>query len=108
MLLSQAQKFITPSSLRRRIAVPEEALTVFGATVLSLMLEKGVRTQAQLLRLLEKEGCKASQSGFSNWLHGRHGANKDFLPAFARALKLYPSARRSALRWRMRSVRTKS
>jgi hypothetical protein len=52
------------------------------------MLEKGVRTQAQLLRLLEKEGFKASQSGFSNWLHGRHGADKDFPPAFARALKL--------------------
>jgi hypothetical protein len=74
--------------MRRRIAVPEEALTVFGATVLSLMLEKGVRTQAQLLRLLEKEGFKASQSGFSNWLHGRHGANKDRPPAFAPALKL--------------------
>jgi arginine repressor len=36
------------------------------------MLEKGVRTQAQLLRLLEKEGFKVSQLGFSSWLYGHY------------------------------------
>ena len=69
--------------------MPKESLTVFGSTVLSLMLEKGVRTETAPRRLLEKkEGLKVSQAGLTGWLYRRYGVTKDFPPAFARALNL--------------------
>jgi hypothetical protein len=66
----------------------ERILTEFGATVLSLMAEKGVRTQGELVDLLEHEGLKVSQPGLSGWLYGRHGVQKEMPVALAEALKL--------------------
>lgn len=63
-------------------------LTEFGATVLSLMNERGVTSQAELVALLEKHDLGISQPGFSKWLYGRSAASSRFPQAFADALGL--------------------
>lgn len=68
--------------------VDAKVLTQFGATVLSLMAEKGITTHAELLRLLDREGLRISQPGFSAWLYGKNPAAKDFPVKFTRALHL--------------------
>lgn len=66
----------------------QRALTQFGATVLSLMNDKGVTSQTALLALLEKEDLEITQPGFSRWLYGEVSVRKEFPAAFASALGL--------------------
>lgn len=71
--------------------VDARVLTQFGSTVLSLMAEKGVRTQSELVGLLHEEGLRVSQQGFAGWIYGKHGVAKEFPEALARALRLSES-----------------
>jgi hypothetical protein len=66
----------------------QKALTEFGATVLSTMNEKGVTSQTAMLALLEKQGLKITQPGFSRWLYGEVSVRKEFPEAFSDALAL--------------------
>lgn len=66
----------------------ERTLTEFGATVLSIMHERGITSQAKMVELLGKQGLKIGQPGFSNWLYGKTSASNRFPRAFVDALNL--------------------
>lgn len=63
-------------------------LTHFGSTVWSLMAERGITKQTELMRLLETQGLKVSHGALSKWLYGEAQVNRAFPEAFAKALHL--------------------
>lgn len=63
-------------------------LNEFGATVLSLMAEKGLTQLKELSEQLALEDEQVSPSRLSNWFHGRNAAPPRIPRAIAKALKL--------------------
>ena len=66
----------------------ERRLTVFGATVLELMIKRGVRTWTELAAMLEELGYHYSSGSFSHWSYGRHAAPKTLPGALVEVLGL--------------------
>jgi hypothetical protein len=65
-------------------------LTEFGATVLALSAEKGLRNQSEVVERLQNRGYSVSQQRLSNWIYGKNAAARDFPENFAAAMDLDP------------------
>ena len=64
-------------------------LTVFGASVLRLMEQHGVKTQAELRRrILNTTGVDLVQQRVSAWLYGKAAVDKQFPAWLSKALDL--------------------
>lgn len=64
-------------------------LTVFGATLLELMVRRGLTQWKELSDLLQQDrGYHYSPQSISNWAFGKHPADKTFGKAAAEALNL--------------------
>jgi hypothetical protein len=66
----------------------EPRMTVFGAVVGELMLERDIRSWTDLSRLLEAHGHYFEASRLSGWAYGQHDADWRFVRAFAEVLRL--------------------
>lgn len=63
-------------------------LTVFGATVLELIIKRGIRGWTELSALMREHGHYFGPSSLSSWSYGRNAASKAFPGVFAEALQL--------------------
>jgi hypothetical protein len=63
-------------------------MTMFGACVLGLMAKRGIRRWTDLSDELAKNGYYFKAPRISNWVYGRHDADKEFGRALADTLNL--------------------
>lgn len=61
---------------------------MFGATLLDLMVRRGIRQWKELSALLEERGFSYSAGRISHWAFGRHPAERGFGRAVAEVLDL--------------------
>lgn len=69
-------------------------LTVFGATLLELMVRRGIRTWGKLSAMLEDEGHHFTPQRISNWAYGRHAVSNAFSEALLDVLDLQEEEKR--------------
>jgi hypothetical protein len=63
-------------------------MTVFGAVVGELMLERDIRSWTDLSKFLEAHGHSFEPSRLSGWAYGQHDVDWRFVRALAEVLRL--------------------
>jgi hypothetical protein len=63
-------------------------MTVFGAVVGELMLERDIRSWTDLSKLLKAHGHSFEPSRLSGWAYGQHDVDWRFVRALAEVLRL--------------------
>jgi hypothetical protein len=71
----------------------EPRMTVFGAVVGELMLERDIRSWTDLSKLLKAHGHSVEASRLSGWAYGQHDVDWRFVRALAEVLRLQADER---------------
>jgi hypothetical protein len=75
------------------IVAEKPRMTVFGAVVGELMLERDIRSWMDLSKLLKAHGHNFEGSRLSGWAYGQHDVDWRFVRALAEVLRLQAEQR---------------